>query len=124
MNMGKSGAPAIREQLLALKKNLVYQLSVKKTEEDYSKEIRWCLEHQNTEAALEYAQKMTYEYMSYEYSMDIDRKINYLISLCGDLTTSFSVDEIQSNKMKYAGEAKEGHLDKEIPIEDLTFNKI
>jgi len=90
--MGKSGAPAIRDQLLALKKNLVFELSVKKTEEDYSNLIRNCLEHQDTETALEYARRMTYEYMSYEYSMDIDSKINYLISLCGDLTTSFNVN--------------------------------
>lgn len=77
-----------------------------KTEENYSKLIRACLEEQDTSTALEHAKKMTYEYMSYEYSMEIERKINYLLSLCGDLSNDFDMDSIKSNKIKNAVEAK------------------
>lgn len=86
LNMGKSGLHRARDQLYAVRKRLVHELSIKHTEEDYSKLIRGCLEEMDTAAALEYAQKMTYEYLSYDYSMDIERKINYLVSLCGDMT--------------------------------------
>jgi hypothetical protein len=55
LNMGKSGLPAIRDQLLALRKRLVYQISIMKTEENYSKAIRACLEQQDTITALGYA---------------------------------------------------------------------
>lgn len=107
-----------------LRKKLVHELSVKKTEEDYSKMIRLCLEESNTQAALEYAQKMTYEYMSYEYSMEIEQKIAYLISLCGDLSNSFDINQIQTNKLKFAVEVKQGELINNVEIAKLTTNII
>lgn len=112
--MGRSGFPYMKEQLLHLRKKLVHELSTMKTEEDYSRMIRLCLEEGNTQGALEYAQKMTYEYMSYEYSLEIEQKISYLVSLCGDLSSSFDIGQIQSNRLKYAQEVKEGEIDKKI----------
>lgn len=126
LNMGKSGLHRARDQLHVLRKRLAHELSIKHTEEDYSKLIRGCLEEKDTGAALEYGQKMTYEYMSYEYSMDIERKINYLVSLCGDMTTQFDMDAIKSNKLKYATDVKEAELDKNLfkDIANLTVNII
>lgn len=101
-NMGRQGFPEMKDQLLILKKRLVYELSNIKTEENYSKMIRLSLEEQNTVSALEYARKMTYEYMSVDLSVDIEKKIGYLVTLCGDLSNRFNLGEIQSNKIKLA----------------------
>lgn len=123
-NMGKPGFPEMKDQLLILKKRLVYELSNIKTEENYSKLIRQCLEEQNTASALEYAKKMTYEYMSVDLSIDIEKKIGYLVTLCGDLRDSFNVGEIQSNRIKIAPLVAESELDTKVPIEKLTSNII
>lgn len=116
-NMGKPGFPEMKDQLLLLKKRLVYELSNIKTEENYSKLIRQCLEEQNTASALEYAKKMTYEYMSVDLSIDIEKKIGYLVTLCGDLRDRFDVGEIQSNRIKIAPFVAESELDTKVPIE-------
>lgn len=88
--------------------------------------MRACLEAKDTAGALEYGQRMTYEYMSYEYSMDIERKINYLVSLCGDLTSQFDYNAIKSNKIKNAADVKEAEIDKNLTkdIANLTVNII
>jgi hypothetical protein len=44
--------------------------------------------------------------MSFEYSMEIESKINYLLDLCGNLSNDFDMDAIKSNKIKNAVEAK------------------
>jgi hypothetical protein len=46
--------------------------------------------------------------------MDIESKINYLISLCGDMRNQFDIQSIQSNKLKFAVEVKETEVDKDI----------
>jgi hypothetical protein len=86
--------------------------------------IRANLEQKDTQAALEYAQMMTYEYMSYEYAQEIERKINYLVSLCGDLSTRFDINEIKSNKIKIAVDVQDAEIEKNIPLEKLTNNVI
>ena len=123
-NMGRHGFPEMKDQLVLLKKRLVYELSNIKTEEDYSKLIRQSLEEQNTASALEYARKMTYEYMSVDLCIDIEKKIGYLVTLCGDLSNRFDMGEIQSNRIKIAPFVAESELDTKVPIDKLTNNII
>lgn len=48
---------------------------------------------------------MTYQYLSTDLGMIVDRKVNYLISLCGNLEECFNIQEIKSSKLKFAVEA-------------------
>ncbi len=50
----------------------------------------------------------------------LEKKINYLITLCGDMRGQYSLDQIKSNKMATAQEATAGELDKDQKIEDLS----
>lgn len=50
----------------------------------------------------------------------LEKKINYLITLCGDMRGQYSLDQIKSNKMATAQEATAGDLDKDQKIEDLS----
>lgn len=48
------------------------------------------------------------KYMADESTIDLERKIAHLISLCGDLRGKYDLGEIKSNKMAIAKEAQEG----------------
>jgi hypothetical protein len=55
---------------------------------------------------------------------ELEKKISYLISLCGDLRGQYSLGQIKSNKMATAQTAVQGQLDKAQEVEDLSKNPI
>ena len=57
-------------------------------------------------------------------TVDLEKKISHLISLCGDLRGKYDLNQIKSNKMSHAVEAKEGQLDQQVQLAELSSNPI
>lgn len=55
---------------------------------------------------------------------DLEKQISHLINLCGDLRGKYDLNQIKSNKMAIAKDAKEGVLDQQVEITDLSKNTI
>lgn len=51
---------------------------------------------------------MTDDYFKDELSRNLERNISHLISLCGDLTGKYSLNQIKSNRMAIAVDVQEG----------------
>lgn len=45
---------------------------------------------------------------------DLEKKVSQLINLCGDLRGKYNINQIKSNKMAIAQDAKEGQIDKQV----------
>jgi hypothetical protein len=86
--------------------------------------VRQLLQEQKVEEALGMVTNMAAKYFEESGTGDLETKINYLISLCGDMRGQYSVGEIKSNKMKTATTAAEGQLDQNLELEDLSKNPI
>ena len=54
----------------------------------------------------------------------LEKKINYLISLCGDMRGQYNLGQIKSNKMATAQNAVQGQVDKNQDLNDLSKNPI
>ena len=76
--------------------------------------MRICLEEGNFDGAMKLAGKITKEYFSDSMTTDLEKQISHLINLCGDLRGKYNINEIKSNKMAYAKDAKEGQLDQQV----------
>ena len=121
-NMGKSGDMVIKNKLIKLRKHLANDLAnlAKKTGTNYGQLIRTNLESENFDSALSIAKEMTDKYFNSDIGMEIEKKIGYLINLCGDLRGIFSINEIRSNKMARADNVKQETSTKvEIEITEL-----
>lgn len=67
---------------------------------------------------------MATNYLENETISDLQKKINNLISICGDLRGQYSIGQIRSNKMSTATRAVGGKIDQTVEIEDLSKNPI
>lgn len=124
-NMGRQGDPATKELLLKMKKNLTKELSSKNTDKNFGVSIRKELLDENFNSAIDIAKLMTMDYFSSDIGMDIEKKVGYLVSLCGDLRGQYSIDGIRSNRMIRADDVKVQTDSKvDIEISDLTSNPI
>lgn len=45
---------------------------------------------------------------------DLEKRVSHLINLCGDLRGKYNINQIKSNKMAIAQDAKEGKIDAEV----------
>jgi len=105
-NMGKQGDSATKELLLKMKKNLAKELSSKNTDKNFGLGIRKELSEGKFDSAIDIAKLMTMDYFSSDIGMDIEKKVGYLVSLCGDLRGQYSIDGIRSNRMARADDVK------------------
>jgi hypothetical protein len=64
------------------------------------------LEKGDIEGAIKLAEKITTDYLSQSMTLDLEKKITHLISLCGDLRGKYDLNQIKSNKMAHAQDAK------------------
>lgn len=55
---------------------------------------------------------------------DLEKRVSHLINLCGDLRGKYNINQIKSNKMAYAQDAKEGKIDAEVEAHDISKNLI
>ena len=125
LNMGKDGNIPLKNQLVVMKNRLVKELSKRMGKElDYSVGMRNELKSENFLGAIEIAQQMSNKYFNEDLSTDLEKKINHLINLCGDLRGKYSIGEIKSNKMATAKNAKEAEIDQTVEIQDLSKNPI
>jgi len=69
---------------------------------NYSELVRSKLLEQNIKEALNLVSNMSQTYLKESGTVELETKINYLISLCGDMTGQYSVGQIKSNKMATA----------------------
>ncbi|AYV80167.1 MAG: hypothetical protein Gaeavirus13_9 [Gaeavirus sp.] len=119
-NMGKTGDPATKELLLTMKQNLVTELKNRNTG-DFGIRIRTALQENSIETAIKAAKEMTDAYFSSDIGMEIEKKVNYLISLCGDLRGKYTIDGIRSNHLARAEPMKiETNSITEIETQNLT----
>ncbi len=84
-----------------MKNRLVKELS-KKTGFDIKTQMRTHLQKGNLQGALEIAEKITKDYFSNSMTIDLGKKINHLITLCGDMRGQYDINQIKSNKMAHA----------------------
>ena len=125
INMGREGNPELKNQLVTMKSRLVKELSKKLGKKmSYSEKIREMLREQRVQDALGMVENMAKSYFEESGTGELEQKINYLISLCGDLRGQYSVGEIKSNKMATAVKAVEGKIDQAVELEDLSKNPI
>lgn len=123
--MGRDGNPELHSQLVAMKTRLVKELSKKLGKKmNYSEKVRLMLQENRVNDALNMVTNMAEKYFEESGTGELENKINYLISLCGDMRGQYSLGEIKSNKMKRAVLAVEGKLDQNIELEDLSKNPI
>lgn len=123
--MGKDGNLELKNQLVALKTRLVKELSKKLGKKmNYSELVRSKLLEQNVKEALSLVSNMSQTYLKESGTAELETKINYLISLCGDMRGQYSVGQIKSNKMATAERAVEGEIDQNVELEDLSKNPI
>lgn len=123
LNMGKDGNIPLKNQLVVMKNRLVKELSKQKGNKDINDEIRTHLEKDNLEAAIQIARNMTKAYFSDSMTTDLEKKVSHLINLCGDLRGKYDINQIKSNKMAIAKDAKEGTLE-QVEVSDLSKNPI
>jgi len=69
------------------------------------------LQSNDVAAALEMIANMATRYFEVSDTAKLEKKINYFISLCGDMRGQYSLDQIRSNKMATAQDAVEGKID-------------
>lgn len=124
-NMGKSGDLQMKEKLLSLKKHLSQELANSNNSHDFGDLIRTELTNQNFKAALVIAKNMTNKYFESDIGSEIDKKINYLVSLCGDLRGKYSINSIKSNRINFASNVKvEESTTVEIDVTDLVSKPV
>ena len=67
---------------------------------------------------------MATNYLENDTIADLQKKINNLITICGDLRGQYSIGQIKSNKMATATRAVGGKIDPTLQTEDLSKNPI
>lgn len=125
-NMGRTGDSNTKELLLKLKKNLVKELASQATSKsNFGLDMREQLKLGNFDSALDIARTMTTQYFGSDIGMEIEKKIGYLVSLCGDLRGQYSIDSIRSNRMIRADKASiETSAVVDIEVNDLITKPV
>ena len=82
------------------------------------------LEAQDLKASMEMIKNMASRYFEESGTGELEKKINYLISLCGDMRGQYNLGQIKSNKMATAQTAVQGQVDKDQDLNDLSKNPI
>ena len=124
--MGKEGNIPLKNNLVIMKNRIVKELAKSKTEEkqDLSETVREFLEKNDFSGAIEIMKKVSFKYFSDDMTTDLEKRISHLINLCGDLRGKYNINQIKSNKMATAVDAKEAKIDKEVEVQDLSKNPI
>lgn len=119
-NMGKNNVDNnTKERLIKLKYKLTKELS-ENSSLNYGEAIRNELLNNNINNALEYSNNMANEYFN-NIGMDVEKKLGYLISLCGNLTNLYSINDIRTNRMNRVNDVEpETNTKVDIEINDLT----
>jgi hypothetical protein len=104
---------------------LVKELASRPANMDWGEQIREQLKAGNFDQALQLARTITNDYFSSDIGMDVEKKICYLVSLCGDLRGQYSVESIRSNRMMRADTAKvETSFQVDIETHDLITKPV
>ena len=124
--MGKDGNIPLKNNIVVMKNRLIKELSKQKGGEkkDLSEVVREHLEKNDFHSAIEEMRTICTSYFSDNMTVDLEKKISHLINLCGDLRGKYDINQIKSNKMATAQDAKEGAIDKEVEITDLSKTPI
>lgn len=124
-NMGRDSNQEMKDQLVHMKSRLIKEYSkIQGKKEPISSMIRKELRNGNVDGALELATKMATNYFEDETISDLEKKLNNLINICGDLRGKYTFGQIKSNKMATATKAVEGKIDQNVELEELSKNPI
>lgn len=107
-NMGRAGGDVqTKNMLLALKNKIIKELSTMSRDDNYGDQIRYALQSNDAAAALATAKTMTNKYFGdcSDIGMEIERKISYLVSLCGDMRGMYNLQQIRSSRYGSAASA-------------------
>lgn len=119
-NMGKNNVDNnTKERLIKLKYKLTKELS-ENSSLNYGGKIRNELLNNNINNALEYSKNMANECFN-NIGMDVEKQLGYLISLCGNLTNLYSVNDIRTNRLGRVNDVDpETNTTVDIELNDLT----
>ncbi len=125
-NMGRSGDSVLKEKLIKLKKHLANELAESaNTNKNYGQAMRTELESGNFGSALLIAKQMNQDYFGSDIGMEIEKKLGYLVNLCGDLRGMYSIGSIRSNRMASADNVKkETSTEVAIEVNDLISKPV
>jgi hypothetical protein len=122
-NMGRStGDLSIKDQLLAFQKKMNHLSSVAHSSKNYGIDMRQALKNvvggvggaggagdssviTGAVQALNIARLMSSDYYGMNNGNDIEKKVSYLMSLCGDLSGQYNVQAIRSSRLFTAPKA-------------------
>lgn len=107
-NMGKDCNLPLKNQLVSMKTRLVKELSKSLGKKDFNQQLREKLEAKQLKESLEMVKGMANKYFEVSGTGELEKKILYLISLCGDMRGQYSLGQIKSNKMATAQTAVTG----------------
>ena len=104
LNMGKGGNQSLKDKLVKTKANIIAEFSAEKTRNtpDTSTLIRTALQSNDIETAVSHATNLTKAYFETDNISEVNKKMDKLISLCGDLRNTFTTDCIASAKINRA----------------------
>ena len=91
---------------------------------DYSSKVRAMLEGKDVAAALEMVANTATNYFQESGTAELEKKLAYLISLCGDMRGQYSLGQNKPNKMATAKETVTGELDRNQELAEMSKNPI
>ena len=98
-NMGRAGEPMLKDKFIALKKRLIREMSERNTQKnDYTTYISQCLEEKRIQDAINISSVMMKHFYEGSEVMQLGKKIDMLIGLCGNLQHYFKIDQLASNQ--------------------------
>ena len=124
VNMGRQGNQQLKNQLVATKTRLVKELSKKLGKKSDSELIRAELQGDNFSGAMQLVRAMAERYFQGTANSSLEKRLIYLIGLCGDMRGKYKMGEIKSNKMATAAVAEEGKIDESVELGKLSKNLI
>jgi hypothetical protein len=112
LNMGKRGNPDLKTKLIKAKQRIIAELCEMKTksQSDFSTLVRSALNANDVATAVGYATVITRAHFSTDNIGQVNKKMDQLISLCGDLRNTFSTDCIASAKVDRADNVEQHQL--------------
>ena len=114
LNMGTNGNATLKDQLVRVKKRIIKEFSNRQSlHNTFTVDVRTHLANQDVESAVERATKFTKDYFVDDSLDEVNRKMDQLISLCGDLRQVFTKDAIASYKVARSDEVEDVELKQE-----------
>jgi hypothetical protein len=123
LNMGKESNIPLKNQLVLLKNRIIKEMAKGKSK-DINVGLREALKKGDFEKAIQIAKAFNDAYLMDSMTNDVEKRINHLITLCGDLRGKYNIHQIKSNKMDRAQMADPSELNLSLKPFDISTSPI